>query len=1250
MVASAAPSVSSGIASPWPGPRLLVPISVYMMLQTNSTASGQVATAPSAVDYNQMKFFGDPGPQLFVTGGLEAPLPVGATIGWALPSALTRSTSGGSAFPPIPNRWLVVRRAIQGGQAGYSAWVIESDYTTALSGDGTNVYPTSLLAPDSINLLAFGRALPVGQWPAEDSPTAPSQPNLTAASFANASFAAFQPGMANVLSYTDGLSDIPGPATLTYWVAGWYAQPELDPLYCFAGGSNGTGWSTAAEWLALTQSLNWSVGTSEGTSNDLAAAVAAAASWVQQLGLTVPGSGDQQRYPAQILCHGMTFNAQWPGLDSGQLTFGVPVDPVVTIGVGRTSSEAFSAMVAAQLDPPSGGADPGEEIAQLIQAFQYHLLDSLDSGGAAVLSQAIHDAAFGATDGGTIWKLMPAAGSGHAALPALLVTALADLNVAQSLYDDAQRRLAGAQQELYTAWFRLQHQDATQAYLTQQQAAVSVLSTDASVLAASRDGLLQLLEAMLVENPGPTLHSTPAPPFWTPLDPVVAISGVGRGYVFGEDTNVGVSPDGTLFCRFSGQTLTGVEVAVSSNLNEPVTGASLATAFPSNAQLPYDIADLVAECLLLDTAVAAEIAAAALSAAGSSATYTQSQIESTVETQQTIQWNGAATALDEQSIAKAAGLVGTVPCVIAVTLWTNAWIPLYLDWEVAWSQYDPSQWSFDGEDFTLEPSVPTPTITFSGRTLLTPNVGNNFYETIQAYAQANPDDPNAQTLWDAIEGLPDADLLSQRLSGLGSFLQTLEINKPSFAPTSIPSALIGNAGGIRPYNDATSSTAFYPVAAGQMVITKLWVVDAFGQALPVIDPQPMPTDLTVRFAAPIRATAQTEKTSAVGRLPPRVIQPTRLELDLIDATDDVSIVALDPAANPICGWLLPNHLDQSLAVYDQDGQAVGEMMLVGVSSDQTLQWRPTPGSPQGLGQPPAIANAHLAALVNAYLDAAQPAATLANLLQVIDETLSSFSPPIAAGTVTSMAAAIGNPVAVVNARATLRLAGNPALSQLTQDTGNDVIGNAADLVVPFQLGSTVLPDDGLLGYYVDGNFSTLLTLASSGGSGGDAAAQFTLPLLTSDKGPPSAALLLLMDPRGAVHAATGLLPVVRVTLPAQMVAAALAAMSVTFQAGPVLTDSPNIRIPVPALGKGSWSWLDRPTPATLSPATPLIAADALPRLPAAPLTAVEGWLQLSGALGGLAPGAPATRPRAASRSDEATHDSSGNAATTPDSP
>ena len=90
----------------------------------------------NSASYASVNNFVDPGPDPFnkqtqrqVPGTQN--LLSGASIGWALPSALTRADKDTGLFPPIPNRWLVVRHSIVTGTnaaTAYAAWVIESDY------------------------------------------------------------------------------------------------------------------------------------------------------------------------------------------------------------------------------------------------------------------------------------------------------------------------------------------------------------------------------------------------------------------------------------------------------------------------------------------------------------------------------------------------------------------------------------------------------------------------------------------------------------------------------------------------------------------------------------------------------------------------------------------------------------------------------------------------------------------------------------------------------------------------------------------------------------------------------------------------------------------------------------------------------------------------------------------------------------------------------------------------------------------
>ncbi|MCX7290297.1 hypothetical protein, partial [Janthinobacterium sp.] len=109
---------------------------------------------------------------------------------------------------------------------------------------------------------------------------------------------------------------------------------------------------------------------------------------------------------------------------------------------------------------------------------------------------------------------------------------------------------------------------------------------------------------------------------------------------------------------------------------------------------------------------------------------------------------------------------------------------------------------------------------------------------------------------------------------------------------------------------------------------------------------------------------------------------------------------------------------------------------------------------------------------------------------------------------------------------------------------------------------------------------------------------------------------MLVDPRGWMPAISGYLPVQWLSLPAGPVNSALNNMSTTFRTGPVLLETPQIQLPLPASVKGVWTWVERSGVTTWSESDALTSAAAVAALPATRPILSEGWLKLSGAQGG----------------------------------
>jgi hypothetical protein len=291
-------------------------------------------------------------------------------------------------------------------------------------------------------------------------------------------------------------------------------------------------------------------------------------------------------------------------------------------------------------------------------------------------------------------------------------------------------------------------------------------------------------------------------------------------------------------------------------------------------------------------------------------------------------------------------------------------------------------------------------------------------------------------------------------------------------------------------------------------------------------------------------------------------------------------------------------------------------------------WRPRPGPP-GPNPPPAnpsqIANATLRAVVESL--AKQTVPVFEDVLSTIDETLWMVD-PLGGRKDQSLSVLIGRPLAVVQAQLGLSLMGDPAFDQAwnalaepknaapttwTRETGD--VGNPA---FPVRLGDLDLRADGVIGYYLPSEaYATFHTahlpddvsegdtylkpIVASGAYQGD---------LSLQVGATPTTITLVIDPRGAVHAFTGILPATAASLPAHLIEDFIAQLAVTFRTGPILADPGTLRIPLPAHQHGAWDWVQA-TPVGWEQDS-IVDADDIARLPDAQLQLREGWLRLTG--------------------------------------
>lgn len=461
---------------------------------------------------------------------------------------------------------------------------------------------------------------------------------------------------------------------------------------------------------------------------------------------------------------------------------------------------------------------------------------------------------------------------------------------------------------------------------------------------------------------------------------------------------------------------------------------------------------------------------------------------------------------------------------------------------------------------------------------------------------------------------------------------------------------------------------FLPFTGTCFALQKLYVVDVFGRVVdlmranysenpnqkdkhdencfyPIVAPG-LKTRLQKEPTA--TQTGEADLAQRVVQLPPTLIQDSRLNIELTSNDGRNEVVTTVAEASPVCGWFLPNHIDRSLAVYAPDGTAWGEAYLSKhVSNRHLLAWQPDPTNPTAPQTMADLktANPYIYGIFNDLAQRGDNGEGFSDFLRVIDESLWGINPR-GRRKDQDLSVLIGRPLAVVRTSLTLAVKGLPYTNQdwwnvyqisgaaePDRDTFSPYLfdtGGIESHSWPVRLGSRVLSKDGLIGYYVDDpqhpdptdsnnttftTFNSVYQIDSQSGYlkpiGEDNYVSLRFiddSLATPDPSQDQVhRLTLLLDSRGSMHAFTGLLPTVELTLPDRYVVPALAKMYYLFRAGPFLTAPEAVRIPAPAENKGTWTWFDNVLQKTVAAQK----ADDKARLPAPPPIVKEGWLKFT---------------------------------------
>jgi len=273
-------------------------------------------------------------------------------------------------------------------------------------------------------------------------------------------------------------------------------------------------------------------------------------------------------------------------------------------------------------------------------------------------------------------------------------------------------------------------------------------------------------------------------------------------------------------------------------------------------------------------------------------------------------------------------------------------------------------------------------------------------------------------------------------------------------------------------------------------------------------------------------------------------------------------------------------------------------------------------------------NRHLRELAVA-LGGSTPAAFRA-FWQAADDAIPQIVPAAPASRA-GLAALVGRPLALVQASLLLQRQGLAALDQTYATLSGGQFAatdhQAGGVGFPVVLGDLERLDDGLVGYFkqaANGGYDTA-TFYSQAATGSDPAVVIPSPTnlllgaqATSETAPDTepfaTKLLMLIDPRAAVHATMGILPTQSLVIPPDQYTDTLAGLELSFPVKPLLRAAGGLAVPLPAAAGYAWSWITEEstrlgTRWAVDPELQPPTAGALWQY--SPQTLTEGWLRLN---------------------------------------
>jgi hypothetical protein len=602
----------------------------------------------------------------------------------------------------------------------------------------------------------------------------------------------------------------------------------------------------------------------------------------------------------------------------------------------------------------------------------------------------------------------------------------------------------------------------------------------------------------------------------------------------------------------------------------------------------------------------------------------------------------------------------------------DPFLPVWLTWTArldplargAGENYEPgtleSRFKLDADGidlvYPLPPSFTTGAeVQYVGAVVLSKKPTVSLTQQIDRYVTDFPDDDADPKLTKARDDVAQRRIMSQALDTF-SLEQTLRttipqitvadlVRRPDLVTTAIAQRARSDGWYGTAFNSLTPTSTgisaqfnFGPLRSGFMEIRNLQIVDAFGQRMELLTVKKTSTGaLTVTPStalAPVEGdTANAEKVY----LPPRLLTPCRVDAHWLSAAhnDEVPGVKGDfiemndhPATSPVCGWIVPNHLELSLAFYNADGSPIGSFGIE--HEDNVYRTRagnisnPTNDLEKDLSQPGI--NVHIARVMRFVHG--RSGDFLRDMMATIDRA-ENFISPLGSAQDVALSTLIGRPLAVARTVQAISSSGGILPISQANNTKQDALPQAVEhgwteypqrqartsaalegVRFAVRLGDLTNIDDGLVAFLPETDGPEPYSTVYSSAAPKDGAHDVRQPVPTTVQMTLNAAprtFTTIVDPRAPIHVTTGVLPVATLLIPPDQYLRAMQQLAVTFTTRPVLRDQLSLRLPLPVEAGYHWGWI-----APGEAPVPLSTAQApdVPIYGHGPQRLLEGWLDL----------------------------------------